>query len=57
MDKAVYIVDAARTAIGNFLGSLKNIPAHLLSAELIKNVIKRNKLSSGDIDVSPFSAI
>ena len=49
MDKEIYIVDAARTAIGCFLGSLKNISAHLLTAELIKAIIKRNKLSYDDI--------
>ena len=49
MSKAVYIVDAARTAIGNFLGSLKEIPAHLLTAELIKVITKRNKLSPSNI--------
>ena len=49
MSKEIYIVDAARTAIGNFLGSLKNISAHLLTSELIKAVIERNKLSLDDI--------
>jgi len=49
MTKAIYIVDTVRTATGCFLGSLKDIPAHLLTAELIKAILKRNSLSSGDI--------
>lgn len=49
MDKPVYIVDAARTAIGSFLGSLKATPAHALTVELIKAVIKRNNLDPNNI--------
>ena len=49
MSKSIYIVDGIRTAIGNFLGSLKAIPAHMLTAELIKAIIKRNKLSPDNI--------
>ena len=49
MNKEVYIVDAARTAIGSFLGSLKAMPAHLLTLELIKSVIKRNNLAPDSI--------
>jgi acetyl-CoA C-acetyltransferase len=49
MDKPVYIVDAARTAIGSFLGSLKAIPAHALTVELIKAVVKRNDLDPNNI--------
>ena len=48
-NKPVYIVDAARTAIGSFLGAFKNTPAHLLTARLVEAIIKRNKLSSNDI--------
>jgi acetyl-CoA C-acetyltransferase len=44
MSKEVYIIDAARTAIGNFLGSLKEMPAAQLSAELIKVIVARNKI-------------
>jgi acetyl-CoA C-acetyltransferase len=49
MNKAVYIVDAARTAIGSFLGTLKHTPAHLLTSELIKSVVARNKLPADEI--------
>jgi acetyl-CoA C-acetyltransferase len=49
MSKEVYIVDAARTAIGNFLGSLKEISASRLSAELIKVILERNKIAPADI--------
>lgn len=40
----VYIVDAARTAIGNFLGSLKNLPAAKLTIPVLKTLIERNRL-------------
>ena len=49
MGKDVYIADAARTAIGNFLGSLKEIQAAELSGHLIKSIIERNKLPPEDI--------
>lgn len=37
--KNVYIIDAKRTAIGNFNGSLADIEAHDLGASVIKNII------------------
>jgi len=36
----IYIVKAQRTAIGNFLGSLSQIPAHILSAKLIEHMLQ-----------------
>ena len=45
----VYIVDAVRTAIGSFLGSLKDIPAHDLGSEVIKSIINRNKVRIDDV--------
>jgi acetyl-CoA C-acetyltransferase len=36
----IYIVKAKRTAIGNFLGSLSQIPAHMLSAKLIEHILQ-----------------
>lgn len=46
----VYIVSAKRTAIGSFLGSLKNVPASELGAELIKNMIEEAKINPADVD-------
>jgi acetyl-CoA C-acetyltransferase len=49
-DSEIVIVDAARTAIGNFNGSLAKIPAHQLGAHLISALLKRNKLDEEQID-------
>lgn len=40
----VYIIDAKRTAIGSFNGSLSNSPAHMLGAALIEYLISNNNL-------------
>lgn len=40
----VYIIDAKRTAIGSFNGSLSSLPAHMLGAELIEYLVSNNKL-------------
>ncbi len=46
----VVIVDAARTAIGKFEGSLAAIPASSLGARVIKALLERNGLTPGQID-------
>lgn len=48
--KEVYIVDALRTAVGSFGGTLAGIPAAKLASPVIKEVLKRNKLEGADID-------
>ncbi len=45
----VYIIDAARTAIGSFLGSLQTKPAHELGAHLIKELVKKTKIDTDNI--------
>lgn len=40
----VYIIDAKRTAIGSFNGSLSSLPAHMLGAALIEYLVSNNKL-------------
>lgn len=45
----IVIVDAVRTAIGNFNGGLASLPASALGAEVIKALMARNKLSSSDV--------
>ena len=42
--KEVYIIDAKRTAVGSFNGSLATTPAHVLSELLIKYLITNNNL-------------
>ncbi|MEY7999313.1 acetyl-CoA C-acetyltransferase [Clostridium sp. Mt-5] len=46
----VVIVSAARTAIGKFGGTLKNIPAVDLGAAVIKEAVKRSNIKSELID-------
>lgn len=46
----VYVVAAKRTAVGSFLGSLKNVHPSDLGAALVKNVLESNKLSGKEID-------
>jgi acetyl-CoA C-acetyltransferase len=49
MLKEVYIVDAKRTAIGSFNGSLSAIAAHKLGEELIKYLVSNNGINPNDI--------
>ncbi|AYO29400.1 acetyl-CoA C-acetyltransferase [Biomaibacter acetigenes] len=48
--KKVYIVAAKRTAIGSFLGSLKNESASDLGAVVLKNIIEETKINPEKID-------
>lgn len=48
--KEVYIVDAVRTPVGSFLGSLSSIPAPDLGSFTVKALIERNNLSSTSVD-------
>ncbi len=48
--KNVYIVGAARTAVGSIGKSLKNISAEDLGSSVISNVLKKSKVSSNDVD-------
>jgi len=45
-----YIIDAVRTPIGNFGGTLKDIRTDDLAAIPIKEIIKRNKIDAKNID-------
>jgi len=45
-----YIIDAVRTPIGNFGGSLKDIRTDDLAAIPIKELVKRNKIDAKNID-------
>jgi len=48
--KNIVITSAVRTAIGTFNGSLKNIQGHELGSIVVKEVIKKSKLKSNDVD-------
>ena len=50
MTENVVIVDAVRTAIGNFSGSLRGVSAVDLGATMVKSLVERNDLSSEQID-------
>ncbi len=45
-----YIIDAIRTPIGNFGGTLKDIRTDDLAAIPIKEIVKRNKIDAKNID-------
>ena len=48
--KDVYIVDALRTAVGSFGGSLADISAVDIAVPVVKEVLKRNNLEGNDVD-------
>ena len=50
MNQEIVIVDAARTAIGTFGGSLAGIPAHQLGATVIKGLLERTGVKPDMVD-------
>ncbi|TRX71848.1 acetyl-CoA C-acetyltransferase [Carboxylicivirga sp. M1479] len=48
--KEIYIIDAARTAIGNFGGSLSTISPATMGATVVKTLLERNKLNGSEVD-------
>lgn len=46
----VVIVAAARTAIGNFMGSLSTIPANILGAKIIQELLRKTGVNPDQID-------
>ena len=50
MSNEVVIVSAVRSAIGSFLGSLKDIPAVDMGATVIKEALKRAGVEAKDVD-------
>jgi len=48
--KKVFIISAKRTAIGSFGGTLKDIPAVKLGAEVTKKVLEEAKVSPENVD-------
>ncbi len=50
MQSNIVIVDAVRTAIGSFGGSLSTTPAHQLGAAVIKGLLQRTGVAAEQID-------
>ena len=48
--KEVMIIEAVRTPIGAYKGSLKDIKAHKLGSLVINDLLKRSKINSEEID-------
>ena len=48
--KEVMIIEAVRTPIGAYKGSLKDIKAHQLGSLVINDLLKRSKINSEEID-------
>lgn len=55
--KDVVIVDAVRTPVGSFGGSLANVPAVELGTIAVKELIKRTGLDAGKIDELIFGCV
>ncbi|WP_269617499.1 acetyl-CoA C-acetyltransferase [Zhongshania sp. BJYM1] len=49
-ERKVVIVEAVRTAIGNFNGALSSVPAHLLGAKVISALLSRSGIDPKQID-------
>ena len=49
-EKNVVITSAVRTPVGTLGGSLKNIQGHILGSVVIKEVLKRSKIKSNEVD-------
>ena len=48
--KEVVIIEATRTPIGTFKGSLKEVKAHQLGSIIIKEVLKRSNIDTEEVD-------
>lgn len=55
--KEIYIVNCCRTAIGSFGGSLKDIPAPVLGAAVIKEVLSRSGVKPEQVDEVIFGCV
>lgn len=57
MSDNVVIVAAARTAVGNFGGSVADLPAHILGSTVIAEVIKRAGIKPEQVDEVIFGQV
>lgn len=53
----IYIMGAVRTAVGNYGGSLKSVPAHELGALVMKEVLKRSGVDGTTVDEVVFGEV
>ncbi|MGH9107480.1 MAG: thiolase family protein [Acidimicrobiales bacterium] len=49
-DKAIVVLDGARTAIGTFGGSLRDTPAYMLGAAAIREALRRSGVPGEEVD-------
>jgi acetyl-CoA C-acetyltransferase len=50
MSQDVFVLSAARTPIGSFLGSLSTLPAHALGAAAIKSAVERAEVPAARVE-------
>ena len=55
--REVYIVNCCRTAVGNFGGSLKDVPATELGAIVVKEALKRANVAPENVDEVMFGCV
>ncbi|NDF12089.1 MAG: acetyl-CoA C-acetyltransferase [Proteobacteria bacterium] len=55
--RSVVITAATRTAIGNLMGTIGSVPAHKLGEVVIREVLKRSKLTGEDISEVIFGQV
>ena len=55
--REVYIVNCCRTAVGNFGGSLKDVPAADLGAIVVKEALKRANVAPENVDEVMFGCV
>ena len=53
----IVIAGAARTAVGSFLGSFANVPAHLLGAETVKAALSRANVKNDEVSELIFGQV
>lgn len=53
----IVIIDGVRTAIGTFGGSLKDVPAPTLGAHVIKEALRRSRVSPDDVNEVVLGAV
>ena len=51
----VVIIDGARTPVGSFGGTLKDVPAHELGATAARAAIRRAGVGAEDIEAARYS--
>ena len=50
MDRRDVVLDGARTPVGGFRGSLKDVPAHELGAAAVRAALERAQVPPSDVE-------